>query len=64
MLYIGHGTRKQCNITYMKRKGTAALGIEENMVQKGRNIYANTNKHETGRAPHTDKPDGTYNMKF
>jgi len=48
----------------MKHKGTAALGIEENMVQKGRNIYANTNKHETGRAPHTDKPDGTYNMKF
>ena len=35
-----------------------------NMVQKGRNIYANTNKHETGTAPHTDKPDGTYNMKF
>jgi len=34
------------------------------MVQKGRNIYANTNKHEAGTAAHTDKPDGTYNMKF
>ena len=29
MLHIGYGARQQCNITYMLRKGTAVLGMEE-----------------------------------
>jgi hypothetical protein len=31
---------------------------------KNKNIYNNTNKYEADIAPHANKPDGTYNMKF